>query len=189
MTEPMPPLTFEVDFHQWFRVGAAFGLDGLDVTIDHDDPLPADHLKGLMRTEAEALLAHGHVDQALIDSVFGNTAQASPWTWMGATPASRPWTFATRERVSLDAQTHTALKDALVSGEVAWCPTSRFEVRQSRHVPDADRERQTALLTVSAAAVHHVGAWRRRGLGWVTVRPLRSSVTQSTLQVLRGGDS
>ncbi len=179
-------LGFEIRFHQWFRVGDAFGLDGLDAAVDRDDPLPGEHLKGLMRLEAEGLAAAGLTSDDLVEAVFGTPALPSPWTWTGAEPTTS-WQFSARHRVAIDDATGTALKDAFVAGEVAGTrEPATFSIVQIGAVDAAARVRHVALLTVSAASVHHIGAWRRRGLGWVDVTPLGGPVTRATIAQLAG---
>ena len=39
----MTVLSFTITFYSPFRVGAASARDGITATIDHNDPLPADH--------------------------------------------------------------------------------------------------------------------------------------------------
>ena len=61
-------LSFQVRFHGPFRVGTGHGREGVDAAIDPDDPLPASHLKGLMRASARKLLLPA---DSLLDEVFG----------------------------------------------------------------------------------------------------------------------
>jgi hypothetical protein len=49
-------LGFTVTFHSPFRVGSTYARDGVDAALDRHDPLPPDHLKGLMRAAATGLL-------------------------------------------------------------------------------------------------------------------------------------
>ena len=51
----MTVLGFTVSFYSPFRVGAAYARDGVDAALDQHDPLPPDHLKGLMRAAATGL--------------------------------------------------------------------------------------------------------------------------------------
>lgn len=177
-------LAFGIRFHRWFRVGDAFGLDGLDAALNRNDPLPGEHLKGLMRSEAEGLAAVGKTGQSLVDAVFGTPASPSPWTWTGAEPTTS-WVFGARHRVSIDEATGTALKDALVVGEVVGSrEPAAFAVVRIGRIDAREMERHKALLTVSAAGVHHLGAWRRRGLGWVDIIPQAGPVTEAMIALL-----
>jgi len=168
-------LRFTVQFHSWFRVGAAYGRDGVDAAIDWHDPLPADHLKGVMRDSARLLLGPEH---PLIATVFGTPKTPSPWSWSKASPdGDSRWTATTRHRVAIDEVTHTARKDHLVLGEQAWIDRASFEVRRIPPIEGDDapaplrpiEDDQVRLLRASARGIHHLGAWRRRGLGWVGV--------------------
>jgi hypothetical protein len=110
----------------------------------------------------------------------------SPWAWTSAVPSGGQWTFSHRHRVAIDAMTHAARKDMLALGEQAWVlphdkstppGTARFEVHRTRQIPSADgldgfeEADHVVLLRCAAAGVHALGAWRRRGLGWVHVAP------------------
>lgn len=174
----MRTLTFKVAFDSWFRVGAAYSLDGLDAVVDHVDPLPADHLRGLMRAEASWLASLGVGTTRLVDEVFGTTRSPGAWSWSSATP-QRSWQYAVRRRVSIDPETHSATRDHLVSGELVWTDLATFVVTQERSLATAESHER--LLRLAGCSVHHVGAWRRRGLGSVIVTcepsPSRADVT------------
>ena len=143
----MTVVRFTVTFHSPFRVGAAYASDGVGAAIDHDDPLPADSIKGVMRAAAADLLGTSH---PAVREVFGDKRTPSPWAWSSATPSQKP-AVTQRHRVSIDAEHHAARKDALVLGEQAWMPAATF--------------------------VHGLGAWRRRGLGWVGITPKDGAVS------------
>lgn len=193
----MTTLVFLVRAHTEFRVGATYARDGVDAAVDHDDPLPADHLKGVMRAAAGHLLGGKH---PLVRSVFGSTGQPSPWAWTSAAPADGAWTFSHRHRVAIDDATHAATKDLLVLGEQVWirsdgdpslAGTARFDVRRTRPVPPPDNPADTygedahvTLLRCAAAGVHALGAWRRRGLGWVQISPDPEQVTHDEVRRL-----
>lgn len=181
----MRRIDITVAFGSWFRVGAAYPVDGIDVAVDHEDPLPAEHLRGLMRAEARWLASLGVGSTALIDEVFGRPAQPSPWAWRSVVPADR-WTFSSRHRVSIDPERHAAISDHLVGGEVAWAKAASFSIVQAREVAGADVHER--LLRVAACAVHHVGAWRRRGLGEVLVAtdPLPTRADVDALRAVSG---
>ena len=161
----MTTIEFTVVFHSWFRVGSAYARDGVDAALDRDDPLPADHLKGVMRAAARDLLG---LPSPLVGGVFGESRTPSPWAWSSATPTGGPWTISRRHRVGIDPDTHAARKDALVLAEQAWTPEATFSVTHTGPKSTVD-SRHLLVLRASAAAMHGVGAWRRRGLGWVSV--------------------
>jgi hypothetical protein len=168
MTAPdMTTLGFTVTFHSPFRVGAAYASDGVGAALDHDDPMPADHLKGIMRAAAVELLGTGH---PVVSEVFGSHHAPSPWAWSSAAPTAN-WDFSKRHRVAIDDDMHSARKEALVLGEQAWVPTAKFEVMRSGAIPEDRVEEHVLILRCAAAGVHGLGAWRRRGLGWVGITP------------------
>ena len=161
----MTTLTFEIKFHGWFTVGADLGRDGIDVAVDHDDPLPGDSLKGLMRATAVELVG----DAALVGLTFGTPRSPSPWAW---TSARGPWTFTTGNRIAIHDETGAARKDHLLLSEQVWAPEAHFTVSRTARLDGEAFAAQVNLLVASALAVHHVGTWRRRGLGWVGVHLL-----------------
>lgn len=171
----MTALGFLITFHSPFRVGATYPLDGLDSVVDTADPLPPVHLKGLMRAEARSLLGlpkAGGVGPAvaLVDAVFGSPTSPGPWHWSTVTPLSGWRLPELRSRVAIDAHTHSAVKDALVMATNIYTETAQFTVSlmQAGQAPT----QHAALLRLSARSVHHLGAWRRRGLGWVGIAPI-----------------
>lgn len=186
----MTVLAFTVTFHGPFRVGAAYARDGVSAALDRDDPLPADHLKGVMRAAAAQLL--GSPDHPAIIAVFGSPQIPSPWSWSHAAPASdASWDFSRRHRVKIDAERHSAVKDHLVVGEQAWAREARFTVTKVGMIP---REPQgggvqegvhASVLRCAAAGVHGLGGWRRRGLGWVGVAPEDGPVTADDIETIQ----
>ena len=181
----MTVLSFTVTFHSPFRVGAAYSRDGVAAALDHDDPLPADHLKGVMRAAAAQLLANP--DHPVILEVFGSPRTSSPWSWSHATPVN-DWTITRRHRVKIDEQHHSAVKDHLITGEQAWAPTACFTITRVGMIsPDAGvpEATQATLLRCAAAGVHGLGGWRRRGLGWVGIAPDDGPVTAADITVIR----
>jgi hypothetical protein len=171
----MTMLSFTVTFHSPFRVGAAYARDGIHAALDRHEPLPPDHLKGLMRAAARDLLG---VPGWLAGEVFGSPRHPSPWSWSAAEPDGQ-WTFSYRHRVEIDRETHSALKDHLVLGEQAWAPAARFEVSRTGALDQEAERRHVLMLRCAGSAVHGLGAWRRRGLGWVGVVPDGGPVTES----------
>ena len=173
-------LGFTVTFYSPFRVGSAYARDGVDAALDRHDPLPPDHLKGLMRAAAADLLG---LPTALAGEVFGSPASPSPWSWTSAVPGDG-WEFSVRNRVTIDPASHSAIKDHLVVGEQAWAPTARFEVIQAGLISSEDRGRHALILRCAASAAHGLGSWRRRGLGWVGIQPDEGPVSDHEVTAL-----
>jgi hypothetical protein len=174
-------IEFLVTFHARFRVGTTYARDGVDAALDRGDPLPGDHLKGVMRSAAVEILGEGPVG-----AVFGTPRTPSPWAWTGAVPeptsdGTPSWQFSRRHRVAIDGDTHSARKDFLVQGEAAFAETAYFTVELVGALDPADEPWHTSLLRVSAASVHGLGAWRRRGLGWVGIAPTDMPVALTEL--------
>jgi hypothetical protein len=160
-------LGFTITFHSRFRVGSSYARDGVDAALDRHDPLPPDHLKGVMLAAATGVLG---LPTGVADQVFGSPRSPSPWSWSSAQPEPR-WEFSHRHRVSIDPETHSARKDHLVLGEQAWARQARFEITQAGAIPPSEADRHILILRCAGAAVHNLGSWRRRGLGWVGVVP------------------
>jgi len=183
----MTALSFTVTFHGPFRVGGAYARDGIHATVDPDDALPADHLKGVMRAAAVQLL--GSPAHPAIGAVFGSPRAPSPWAWSHAVPIGQPgWTITRRHRVTIDGQTHSAAKDHLVLGEQAWAAQACFDITRVGMIPGADGLPETAhttLLRCAAAGVHGLGGWRRRGLGWVGIAGDAAPVTAGDIALIR----
>lgn len=181
----MTVLGFTITFHGPFRVGAAYARDGVDAAIDHDDPLPADHLKGVMRFAAVTLLGTRH---RALDEIFGSVRAPSPWSWSSATIASgnqEDWNIGSRHRVTIDPKTHSAVKDHLVLAEQAAPRTTAwFEVTQVGRLAPHDAAEHRLILRCAAAGVHGLGAWRRRGLGWVGITAHDGPITSGEVERL-----
>lgn len=177
----MLSVSFTVTFHSPFRVGASTGQDGVDLMVDVAEPLAGDHLKGLMRAAARDVL---RLTDASVNEVFGSRSSPSPWAWSAAELESDGgWDLGTRHRVAIDESTHSARKDHLVLGQHAWTPKATFCVEQKAFVTISRHEAQLVVLRCAGAAVHNIGGWRRRGLGWVGITPERA-ITENDLRAL-----
>jgi hypothetical protein len=118
------------------------------------------------------------------EEVFGSPARQSAWAWSSARPDGPQWMFSRRHRVAIDSATHTAREDHLVLGEQAFTPSARFAVDRVRHLEPAEAGWQVLVLRAAAGAVHGIGAWRRRGLGWVGIEPAAGPVTAAEVATL-----
>jgi hypothetical protein len=178
----MTVVSFTISFYGPFRVGAAYARDGVDAALNEHDPLPADHLKGVMRAAAVSLLGTGEDGGRVVAEVFGSARTPSPWSWSSAildSQAGQQWSISRRHRVEINPDTHSAIKDHLVLGEQAWAPAARFQISRvglldAGALTEPDH---VLVLRCAAAGVHGLGAWRRRGLGWVGITPDDSKVS------------
>lgn len=184
----MTILAFTITFHSPFRVGAGYARDGIHAALDQDNPLPSDHIKGVMRSAAADLF--GDHQHWAVREVFGSAAAPSPWSWSAAEALNeaREWKFDRRHRVRIDSDRHSAIKDHVVLGEQAWAETARFTITRTG-IPDpghqlADDD-HVRILRCAGAGVHALGAWRRRGLGWVGITPDDAQVTAEDVAVIR----
>ncbi|MFI8774864.1 RAMP superfamily CRISPR-associated protein [Gordonia sp. NPDC062954] len=168
MVVAVKQVAFRLEFHSPFRVGAAYGEDGVDLTIDVDEPIPSDHIKGLMRFAAKNTLS---LDQTLVDRVFGSASTTSPWSWLAVEPEGDWGDPRLRNRTAIDEDTHAAKTDHLVFAHEIHSRAATITIEQIGPIADTDLPTHVALLRTSAAAIHALGGWRRRGLGWVSVNP------------------
>ena len=188
----MTTIEFVIEFHSTFRVGAAYPNDGIDLTYDVDEPLPPDHLKGIMRAEARMIVAAQGLSDSLVAETFGTPKHPSAWSWFGAQGAWRDPIL--RHRVAIDPETHAAKQDHLVAATATVAECATFVVEHSTSVCQQTEEsaRQAALIKLAGRSVHHIGGWRRRGYGWVGVRLVDDTpetighAVAADLEVLRG---
>ena len=157
-------MEFNIEFHGPFRIGTGVASRGMDETVDVDQPLPATALKGLMRASASQLLG----DHPLVAEVYGSSEQASPWSWTSG--VVRNPQLRQRARVALDPITGTAVDHALQFSEELWADGATFSVDQHGFVDPEAVADHALVLRASAAGVTSLGADRRRGFGWVSVR-------------------
>lgn len=157
-----------VDFHGPFRIAQGAADDGVDVTA-RADRVPASSLKGVMRAAADHRLA---LPETVVQRIFGTSQAASPWAWTDLVLDGQ--VLRTRTRVPLDPTTRTARKGGLLVAQEVWCRSSQsFRIEWC-----GDGNRRTShddlLLAGIALAVKSLGSARRRGLGWVSMRPALS---------------
>lgn len=153
-----------VEFHGPFRVAEGTAGDGVDEVAR--DGIPASSLKGVMRAAAAYRLA---LPAVVVDRIFGTVATASPWAWTDL--RLREPIVTTRTRVPLDPVTRTAVRGGLLVAQEVWSASAEsFSVEwcgaaDDEHLGDAH------VLAGIAMSVKSLGASRRRGLGWVSLRP------------------
>lgn len=183
-------LIFEINFHGPFRVATGRAGDGTDSVVDREMPLPASSIKGVMRSAARDLL---HLPDSLVGAVYGSAWQPSPWSWSDATltraagggaAGADPARVRARARIQIADDTHTVVDGALVIAEEVLADRATFTVRRNSAVPEDQLPRHQAVLVASARAVTALGGDRRRGLGWVSVTPLRPAWTDATARDL-----
>ena len=158
-------LDFTIQFHSGFRVATGSASVGVDASVDRDEPLRGTSIKGVMAAAGRLTLG---LPEADTEAVFGSEAVPSPWFWSNAR-FGNDVRVEPRHRVAIDPDTHTALKDHLLLGEVQHASTASFYVEQIRGLAEGLSQRHQLILTACARAVHALGAQRRRGLGWVGI--------------------
>lgn len=179
-------MNVEITFHGPFRVGAGTGRTGLGKTVNRDEMIPASSLKGVMRATATWLLP-GRDD--LIAEVFGGSGgagenapnHATPWRWTPVRLDGAVESVA-RARVSIDSATGAARREHLVVGEEVWARGAHFSVVPGGRVPPSRRRTHQVVLSCAAAGVHALGGERRRGLGWVTLRPTDPEIDDALVE-------
>lgn len=163
----MTRLDFTITFHSPFRVSLGQGGNGAHDTVDTRDALPASSLKGVMRATAKTLLGRDH---SVIGEVFGSDAEPAPWRWTSARPKEKWHRSAPAARVRIDPDTGAASENMLVFAEQTGADEATFSITRFGFVPSAKLPVHQAVLVVAAQATRSLGAWRRRGSGWVSIR-------------------
>lgn len=165
----MTTLTFTIEFHGPFAVSSGYPDDGLDHTIDRDDPLPQTQVRGLLRDHARHWLG---LPKALVEEVFGSARKASPWVFskpvIELSPVTRPdgvdpWVW---NRVEVNERGRSK-DNAMVVGQQAWATSGTFEVcwNGDGQAPPA----HVLVLRAAARDIVSLGLNRRRGMGTVTI--------------------
>lgn len=181
-------LRFEVQPHGPLRVSTGQAGDGADATVNLDQPVPATSLKGLARHCALDVL---ELPASLVNSVFGSPSTPAPWAWSDLEIDPLALRVLERAQVSIDPETGTAAHGKLMFNQEIWFdparPAPTFDVSLMRHL-SLDETRQHCIALIGAVCgIHSIGASRRRGLGWVTIRLSRQSSLPSSLAL--GPDS
>ncbi|ASO21525.1 CRISPR/Cas system CSM-associated protein Csm3 (group 7 of RAMP superfamily) [Actinoalloteichus hoggarensis] len=173
-------MNIEITFHGPFRVGTGTPHQGVAETVDRDRLLPETSLKGVMRAAA-ALLLPGRPD--LLDEVFGAAGggrKGCPWHWGPVDFADDP-VVVQRARIAVDPVTGTARDGVFFLADEVWSASASFTLRPLRHLTADTARRHRVVLACAAAGVHNLGGDRRRGLGWVTLRPSAPAVDDALL--------
>lgn len=167
-------MRFDIEFHTPFRVGTGRSGNGSDSTVDADVPVPASSLKGVMRSAGRDLLKLDErlidPDLSLIGPVFGTAHTPCPWSWSDATFPAAP-RVTQRARIQIDPATGTVRDGALAIAEEVRARRATFEVTRTGWLDPEDVRWHTLVLIGCARAVTALGGDRRRGLGWVSIRP------------------
>lgn len=180
---PIPDaVTVSVVFHTPFRVAGGSANDGVDATYRADNPLPASTLKGLMRSQASRILG---LSKPVVQEVFGSELAASPWWWSDAELIDTR--VSVRTQLRIDDESGTAANGAVRTADQLWPSGARFVVARRDAVPAHRLSAHLAVLEASARSVTALGESRRRGMGWVSLRPDRpwDAERQALLLALR----
>lgn len=168
-------LEFEVKFHAPVLRASGYAAEGYDASVDIERPIEAGAIKGAMRAAAEHVL---RLPAAKVEPAFEPRPGRHRWHWRVL--HQRPFQAPSKEqvdlsdprtgvlhRVAIESDTHTAKPDHLLRARTAHLDSLSFEVvwLGSGDGPADDR----LVLRASAAAVHALGAHRRRGLGWAGI--------------------
>lgn len=174
-------LDFQIVFHGPFRIGTGRASEGRNESIDTAHPLPASSLKGAMRAAAVQVLC---APPWLVAAVFGGAHRSSPWSWsageLQGSDTPRP-----RVRIRIDPGTHTAAEDFIAVADELHPTSATFRLRQRDHIDDEERHAHELLLACAGQAVTALGADRRRGMGWVSVRCVSHRVDADLVRRLK----
>lgn len=162
-------IAMTIEFHGPFRVATGTATREAAISVDDQEPLPTESVKGVMRASAQQLLPHR---ANLIDEVFGSSGRrsASPWHW-GSVHIAEPFHIESRTRIAIDPATRVADPGALARTEEVWAQQANFVIRQRLPLSEQQRFRHDVVLRAAASGVHSLGASRRRGFGWVSITP------------------
>lgn len=89
-----------------------------------------------------------------------------------------------RARIAIDAASGAARRDFLAVDHEVWARSATFVITQTGHLTPAQIRVHQVVLACAAAGVHALGADRRRGRGWVTLRPRNPAVDDALLDQL-----
>lgn len=176
-------LDFDVDFHGPFHVATGTSDLGSDRTVDRRAPLPASSLKGLMRAHAHGVLK---IHDGLVEQIFGARGRSSSWAWSDASFDTFETRRAARIRIS-DGESGLVDERFLMIGEHVWASSATFSVRQLRSMSVEDSDAQQLVLRAAALSISALGGGRRRGEGWVSIRPTGADgwTWQETVRLMR----
>ncbi len=169
----MSKITITITFYTPFRVGSGSAGEGLDVTLNHDEPLPEAHVKGLMRAAARRFLPgtehNGNfTDHALVREVFGARTE-SPWHWDPVVWKDKvSLSYETDIRIALDERRRTR-RGSLQIAEQVRAESATMDIWLAGSLDKERIDIHVALLSLAASMVQDIGAQRARELGWVGI--------------------
>ncbi|QRK88124.1 hypothetical protein JQX30_25890 [Saccharopolyspora erythraea] len=158
------------------------GGGGSHDTIDERDQLPATSMAGVVRATAKKLLGS---QNPVIDEVFGSDGNPSPWRWSPVRPDGDWHGAQPAARVRIDQHSRTAQGHMLILADHTGADQGRFSITKFRYVPRERLAVHQAVLKVAAQATCSLGAWRRRGSGWVGIR-CAEEINEETVRIFLG---
>lgn len=181
-------LKFKIKFFGPFLVGGQSAGDGFDIRVDRTDAIPSTSIKGRLRAEASQIL---HVDEMLLNEIFGSEAQPSSWWFSGVNFGdTSDLQFKAANRVAMDAeQSDAGIPDEgqLVFYEQCWAEEASFSIEQVADLHDEQIKKHQAVLLAAAGSVNNFGAMRRRGHGWIAISPEEPYLDiDDVIQILKG---
>lgn len=164
----MKDLRFSIRFFSPFLSATGHADGGYDATVDPTRPLSESTLKGAMAHAAEHVLRASAEARARVFGRDGRDGEGG-WTWILGEHEYADQSTATRHRVSIDSDTHTAEQDQLLKARVALLKRAEFEIIAKPTRRSQPEPWEAVLLTAAARSVHRLGAQGARGLGWVGI--------------------
>nr|WP_228046738.1 hypothetical protein [Saccharopolyspora sp. HNM0983] len=122
-------------------------------------------------------------DAQIVNEVFGAPGVECPWRWTNAEPDDGSWHAPQpAARVSIDPGTHTATPDMLGISEQIGARSATFRITQRLGIPAEKLPHHRTVLAVAGQATRSLGAERRRGLGWVSIRCTDVTLDQQSVR-------
>lgn len=172
----MTELVFKVKFLAPFAVATGVAKDGMDTTIDRDNPLPSSAIKGILKAQLRDVLG---APEPRISEIF-HSGEELGWVFSDTT-ASTPTAQApevglwTRVEVGEGGR---AAERMLMIGEQAGATKGEFKVTWEGG--GTAPPEQARALRAAARCITSLGSHRRRGLGWVAITDDQGWTAQDT---------